>query len=952
MATNESAQNHTWRWLEKYVSFIYRNAILVMFLSFSIVAIVSYWLFGVYGFHVSANIPNYRWYGEPIINAWDAYANTQDVTYFSTKQRNSLTNTIPELSEQLAQGVIVYERRGQNLLDIEVLRDIWRLENKLYSIPDFEKYCYKPNQTKIGDIPIKIDPKTKCMLFQSFIEYLKDAVKLTSFIPNPQPENLTQRAIDYILKQPAITANFLGRGCNSTNKYSQVLRSMLSFGTPQNGFINAADKYDSQFKQYTDWAKGFVKPIEELTEHSPNGLKGFDYLPGLIDQKISDLVEKQILWLIGSFGFLIIYSIFHMKTLFVSLFGVIGIFFSIPCAIATIHGPFSIKHFDALNVIGLFLICGIGSDCMFILFDLVKQSSHTEAGKQSVEKRLAWAVHHGLIALATSLSTAAVAFLALVGADFRIMQYFGIFCFLELFYDFVFTFSWYLAVICIWIKYFEKKPEDQNNEPLVSSKPELDSITSKEIIETVKDYPNNGLFDFMSNKATFKINASGLAIHEYNGWEKFFHNYLGPFIYFYRFPIVLFFIVLTFIMAYFTAQIKTKFEIQYLNNEHNIQRGLTLLENAFETSYIDFSLVYVWGISDTITHKFSDFLYPDKFGSSIFTGINLSLPSSQQYLSDVCDFIENSSLLIDHTLKTGLVCPIRILKEYSINQTGTFPVPHQNYSSVMKGFQDLLGNRLGITDNSVLWKGTSSKNTIGFSYDNQSLMYIAMKATMKQPKDRSSDSLHVLYELSKNLSRGIDALKPQNFSINGYMTAFPWVQMKTQDAVGKQALVDVVESILFAALVIFISTLSFRYTFLVAISMGAVVVIIIGILYLDGWMIGVNEAVMISIAAGYSADFIIQPMLAMAHDNSGLSVFGKLQKSITMFASPVSSALCTTLAAAAFLFPSVILLFPPFATFLVMSGLFGFIFGFIVLPAMISMTGVGKRKEIEYDEIK
>lgn len=45
----------------------------------------------------------------------------------------------------------------------------------------------------------------------------------------------------------------------------------------------------------------------------------------------------------------------------------------------------------------------------------------------------------------------------------------------------------------------------------------------------------------------------------------------------------------------------------------------------------------------------------------------------------------------------------------------------------------------------------------------------------------------------------------------------------------------------------------------------------------------------------------------------------------------------TTLVAAAFLYPCEVMLFPPFATFLIGSGVFGILHGFIVLLALIDL---------------
>ncbi|EAY14617.1 hypothetical protein TVAG_393450 [Trichomonas vaginalis G3] len=166
--------------------------------------------------------------------------------------------------------------------------------------------------------------------------------------------------------------------------------------------------------------------------------------------------------------------------------------------------------------------------------------------------------------------------------------------------------------------------------------------------------------------------------------------------------------------------------------------------------------------------------------------------------------------------------------------------------------------------------------------------------------------------------------------------------MVTEDMLPKQVFETVVISFAIGAVVIFCSTLRIGYTLMVVYSMSCTCLLIMGIMYITGWSIGTNEAIMISIAAGFCADFIIQPMLAIAHDKSNRSLFGKIQYSLVSFATPVSSALVTTLVAACFLYPCAILLFPPFASFLLGSGVFGILHGFVILPTLIALFSFEK----------
>jgi hypothetical protein len=248
--------------------------------------------------------------------------------------------------------------------------------------------------------------------------------------------------------------------------------------------------------------------------------------------------------------------------------------------------------------------------------------------------------------------------------------------------------------------------------------------------------------------------------------------------------------------------------------------------------------------------------------------------------------------------------------------------------------------------------GTLKANTVGFSFDDYSLRYIGMKANMWIPKDLSVENMRRLFENASKLeddinAHAVEAGIPQ---FKGWMTSVAWLTMITEEELPRQVVKDVGVSFAFAAIVILMSTLSILYTLYVLVCMVSTIFLIMGILYFTGWKIGCNEAIMISIASGFCADFIIQPMIALSHDYSGRSIYGKLQASLVTFCTPVSCALVTTLVAAAFLYPCQILLFPPFATFLLGSGIFGILHGFIVLPAWIGLFSLNRRSWIP-DEI-
>jgi predicted RND superfamily exporter protein len=181
--------------------------------------------------------------------------------------------------------------------------------------------------------------------------------------------------------------------------------------------------------------------------------------------------------------FLFIFSVIVMKSFFVSLLDALGAFFPIPCALAVMSGVVQIKSVDAIDVIALFLICGIGADCLLIIFELFRQAR--VISPTTDKKRLASAAQRGIIALATSISTSGVSFLALLTSGVRVMNFFGVFAFLLLFFTFIMTFTWYLAMLSIWARHLEPQRAVERGEfealssrRLVSASQETSTTTS------------------------------------------------------------------------------------------------------------------------------------------------------------------------------------------------------------------------------------------------------------------------------------------------------------------------------------------------------------------------------------------------------------------------------------------------------------------------------------------
>lgn len=1011
-----------WAWMRHYTSFIYKHPLVPIFTSVITTIAFFCWLFFVYGIAPGCNVNYYRWSGDDITKRWDSYVGASKTTYGSLLGMLGDTITLPKQFQLTQMGCLIYERVGKNILEAESLREIWKMEDEMHQTPGWSDFCFKvpmdglPNFIQnlirqiidsMKDVLSALEEDTKCIAFKSIITEFKNHMTNDLNMTNPQPEDLTDELIyNFIrgvddqgrIREDRIIQTYVGTDYDNETMSSTRVRSMFPFGLPLKGYRNKSDREKEQTSKLGKWQIDFLKPMKKMQKSPRKGVIPYAGFPFEVIYETSEVILQQVWWLVGSFAFLFVYSVFLMDSYFVAIFGAIGVFLSIPCALLVQNAIFTIHYIDVIDVIALFLICGIGADCLFIIFELFKQAS-TVYGDNN-KRRLAYAAQRGLTALGTSISTSGVSFLALCTSGVRIMNFFGIFSFLLLFFTFVFSFTYYLGIIALWARYWEKNKglcycckkkkreendgnaEDTNmlnttgisaqNSMIYTDTSESSTSTRDEI---VIDYPKKGIFDFLTKKPDFKVDAAGYNIEKYNWYEKFFYNYMSPIVYFYRLPIVVLTLGAAAVFGYFAFQMKSKSELQFFTDFHPLQRAYTLALNGFSTALNDFSFVYVWGVDENPVVKLKDKLTIDNYGSCTFHEFNITDPLVQRHLNDTWDLILSKEFIDKATTETFGVSPWKLWEPITNFES------YLEHSPYLKPLINILFEYLDIPEPpdsmdyinpdqyslyNFIWQailselayqepdsyvpGTLKANTVGFSLDDYSLQYIGMKANMFIPKEITIESMHELYdkaialesEIQENARRlGIPEFK-------GWMTSFAWLNMVTEEMLPKQVVKDVGYAFGFCAVVILISTFSVLYTLYVLISMVSTIFFIMGILYFTGWKIGTNEAIMISISSGFCADFIIQPMLAISHDFSPRSLFGKIQASLTTFCTPVSSALITTLVAACFLYPCDILLFPPFATFLLGSGIFGIIHGFIVLPSLVAIFSFNKRELIPF----
>jgi hypothetical protein len=113
------------------------------------------------------------------------------------------------------------------------------------------------------------------------------------------------------------------------------------------------------------------------------------------------------LYALGSFVFVGVFMVLHLRSLLLAFFAIYGILISFPAAYYFFFVTMGFRKMMLLNFVALFLIMGIGADDVFVMFDAYNQAAAVLGHRSSPGQRLRWAyLEAGSAMLVTTITTA------------------------------------------------------------------------------------------------------------------------------------------------------------------------------------------------------------------------------------------------------------------------------------------------------------------------------------------------------------------------------------------------------------------------------------------------------------------------------------------------------------------------------------------------------------------
>jgi len=126
----------------------------------------------------------------------------------------------------------------------------------------------------------------------------------------------------------------------------------------------------------------------------------------------------------GSMGFVLLYLVFHTRSFFLGLIGLLVVMMSVPLAYVIFAVIAGTQTMTIASFLSLFLIVGLGSDVVFVYTDFWRDAERHDTTEKD---RIIWVLRHaGKASLATTATTA-VSFFANLASVLKPLREFGMF---------------------------------------------------------------------------------------------------------------------------------------------------------------------------------------------------------------------------------------------------------------------------------------------------------------------------------------------------------------------------------------------------------------------------------------------------------------------------------------------------------------------------------------------
>jgi len=412
--------------------------------------------------------------------------------------------------------------------------------------------------------------------------------------------------------------------------------------------------------------------------------------------------------------------------------------------------------------------------------------------------------------------------------------------------------------------------------------------------------------------------------------------------------------------------------LQFLNENHPFQKAISTLNNNFGSNSQDsgVDIFYVWGLKDVDRTGVSILFNTSNIGKVRYEDKFKFNAACQDKIMKICD-----DLKIKNTTETYLKMIQRNkLAQGSIKcfMYDLAPFQAANPTADRSNPETWMNSFLAVRRPEVDDEETTKKipidqkyNTPGGSrigWDGQRLKFVAISVEAKAITqwDRPSEEYMMKqYKVYDALRENLDHIAEDACGSKVLMTdrfdgmargASKFVFMNNQRVYRSSAIQGALIGVAIAFVVLLACTWSILLTVFATLSILATLVSVLGILTMFGWTLGSVEAILISILAGFSVDYVVHLAHAFSHN------YGTLEERIidtfSEMGSPVLSGMITSVLASLPLFACSLQFFEKFGSFLCLTILFSWLFANFGFMSVVATIGGAKQHPSKKQEEK
>jgi len=680
-------------------------------------------------------------------------------------------------------------------------------------------------------------------------------------------------------------------------------------------------KDEKMLKKYI--TKLLLQDMNKIATEDHNPEVNSSYFMGSLTLDILfDIVIRDVSLALFSFLFVCTYIRISLGSWFLAAVGLLEIGLSIPVAWFLFTVCFRIEYFTFLNSLALFIVAAIGADDIFIFMDTYRQSATPSPADayilESLESRMSYVYRRTGSAMALTSATTCFAFLSTLATPLAGMRAFGIFTALVIFIDYVLVMTLFCTAVVIYHKKLEKEPKENAEENKISK-------------------------HFNAKVSSFILNRNA------------------------RLFLAVIFLSWLIVASIFSSKLEsTKASDQFLSEDHPLQKSFTILGEEFNFAASDpgLDMFFTWGLGGVNRKGVNQLLNPDFIGTPVFLDAFNFDEECQLEMVHTCDDLMTNKIYMPYIKqKDGLGTVKCFMEEFgAYSATGSlddcdivrkgdwkktnWTVPLDNLPSFMGRF---------LKETSCFSDSRSTilsyyKNELG--WDGNKLKYagISVESNVLDPHSNSPEMVaRKEYDMMIQLSEEFDDTLGERCGSKTIMTDLngKFVFMNNQHIYVRSAVTSSVIGLGIAFVVLFISTRLFHIAFLATLSISCVLVSVTGIMVILGWKLGSIEAILISVVAGFSVDYVVH--LAHSYKRVNGETATRITKAFSEMGLSVMNGMVTSVGASLPLFFCQLQFFKKFGIFLCVIIAFSWIFSnfaFMAILAQLNIPISKKKKEI------